>query len=143
MGGVWSFEKLSRKASTRDQRLTKLREHLNGFAGELDVIAYEKVVVSRFIAAMLVLASYETTLKIWCLDHGVQLVGYTPKEIKKYTTGSGNATKEEMTAAAEAKFGKVVDHNHADALHILDMAMHGVAPEHRVKKRRGKSKKRS
>ncbi len=53
-----------------------------------------------------------------------------PSSLKKHATGSGRATKEQMRAAAGARFKKaglvhIEDDNEADALLLLAMALDG------------------
>lgn len=57
----------------------------------------------------------------WCEKNEVPCEGVSPKEIKKFATGKGNANKDAMLNAAWAKWGKFTeDDNEADARWILE-----------------------
>lgn len=45
--------------------------------------------------------------------------------IKKFATGKGTASKDDMLAAARALYPAVLDHNEADAIHVLRCAFSG------------------
>jgi len=59
-----------------------------------------------------------------CENHKVDYTNIMPAELKKHATGKGNANKEKMLEAAKAKWPdiEIIDHNHADALWLLDYA---------------------
>jgi Holliday junction resolvasome RuvABC endonuclease subunit len=59
------------------------------------------------------------TLAAVCEEHGIRCVGIPVTTIKKYATGKGNATKEEMMDFARRRGFNPVDDNSADALAIL------------------------
>ena len=61
-------------------------------------------------------------LTAWCEEHSIPYAAIPVKTVKKHATGTGNASKEAMIAACEAKGRKVQDDNEADALWILDYA---------------------
>jgi Holliday junction resolvasome RuvABC endonuclease subunit len=54
-----------------------------------------------------------------CEEHGIRCAGIPVTTIKKFATGKGNASKEEMIAAARSRGFNPVDDNSADALAIL------------------------
>jgi hypothetical protein len=57
----------------------------------------------------------------WCEKNSVPCEGVSPKEIKKFATGNGNASKDKMLAAATARWGQFTeDDNEADARWILE-----------------------
>lgn len=60
----------------------------------------------------------------WCEKNNIPCEGYSPAEVKKVATGKGNANKDQVLAAAIAKWPAVniVDHNQADALWILELS---------------------
>lgn len=65
-----------------------------------------------------VLAGYVAKCQEWCADHDVEITSRHTSEIKRFATGKGNASKEEMIEAASL-VGDVIDDNHADALWLL------------------------
>lgn len=62
-------------------------------------------------------------LTAWCEDHQIPYQGVPVGTIKKHATGKGNANKQAMIAAAQARGLTPVDDNHADALALLDWAL--------------------
>jgi len=83
--------------------------------------------------------------------HGVPLVRYAPNGIKKYATGNGHATKRQMVDACNRTFGlslSEADHDQADAIWIMDMAINDVPgmdqnmAARKAKKKRAQSRKK-
>jgi Holliday junction resolvasome RuvABC endonuclease subunit len=66
---------------------------------------------------------FMATLTSWCEAQKIPYQGVPVGTIKKHATGKGNASKEEMIAAARAKSFNPTDDNQADALALLDWAM--------------------
>lgn len=64
------------------------------------------------------------TLTSWCEQYGVPYQGVPVGTIKKHATGKGNAPKEKMIEAARQWAPDVTDDNEADALCLLDWAVH-------------------
>lgn len=60
---------------------------------------------------------------IICESQEVPYSGVGVGAIKKHATGSGNATKQDMMAAANARGWEPQDDNEADALWLLDLAL--------------------
>lgn len=58
----------------------------------------------------------------------IPLIAAGVGQIKKHATGNGNAKKDQMIAAQQAKGRVVVDDNHADALALLDYARSNPCP---------------
>ena len=63
-------------------------------------------------------------LEVLCEKRGINISSYTAPSIKKHATGSGNAGKPKMVAAARDKWPdiRIIDDNHADALWLWDLA---------------------
>lgn len=59
-----------------------------------------------------------------CAELGLECLVVTAPELKRTATGKGNCGKDLMVAAAKRKFPdlKIIDDNHADALHLLRFA---------------------
>ena len=68
-------------------------------------------------------------LVVFCLDHDILYMSLHSGTLKKFATGSGSASKEEMVLTAEQRYGKVQDDNQADALHLLAWAIENVNTE--------------
>lgn len=85
----------------------------------LEAVYFEHV--RRFMSsqAALVYCGLLAILMCQCQNRGIPFISLSPTEIKKYATGSGKASKEEMTEAATNLTGhKPIDDNEADAIII-------------------------
>jgi Holliday junction resolvasome RuvABC endonuclease subunit len=63
------------------------------------------------------------TLAAVCEDYGIKCVGISVGTIKKFMTGKGNATKDEMIEVARLRGFDPQTHDEADALAILLLAL--------------------
>lgn len=72
------------------------------------------------------LVGFMTIVRMYCVKHGLNYISVHSGTLKKFATGSGNASKEDMVLTAEQRYGKVQDDNQADALHLLAWAMENV-----------------
>ena len=63
------------------------------------------------------------TLATVCLELNLKCVGFTVQMIKKFMTGKGNATKEEMIAATESRGFRPKTDDEADAISIMLLAL--------------------
>lgn len=91
----------------------------------MDVV-YEKVYAHKGVLAAHRYGGFESMLRMVC--HGytdIKISSYTPTQIKKYLTGSGRASKQDMIRyCSYLPWGiKPVDDNHADALGLLFTAL--------------------
>jgi Holliday junction resolvasome RuvABC endonuclease subunit len=59
------------------------------------------------------------TLTAWCEENEIPYEGVPVGTIKKYVTGKGNASKDEVIAALNALGYGITDHNEADAIALL------------------------
>ncbi len=62
-------------------------------------------------------------LTAWCEHHQIPYQGVPVGTIKKHATGKGNASKDEMIAAAKARGHLPADDNEADALALLHFTL--------------------
>ena len=121
--GTLSFKK---KGKFNDSGYKALYDFLRTFIEgphehpDLEVVV-EKPHAGRFLAPIRILFGLLAIVHLFCALFQIKLTEYSPKEIKKFATGSGNAKKEEMVAAIQKDFPAVKDHNTADALHMLRM----------------------
>lgn len=68
--------------------------------------------------------AYQGIVQMFADLHRLEVYPVAVGTLKKHATGSGRASKAEMLAAAQAKWGEVVkNHDQADALHVLDWCM--------------------
>ncbi len=58
-------------------------------------------------------------LTSWCENNFIPYEGVPVQTIKKYITGKGNASKQMVIDAVNARGYKVTDHNEADAVALL------------------------
>jgi Holliday junction resolvasome RuvABC endonuclease subunit len=84
---------------------------------------FERVYAHSGVEAAHLYGYFMHALAAVCEEHGVKCVGLSVGAIKKFMTGKGNATKEEMIAAARLRGFEPVDDNEADALAILCLAL--------------------
>lgn len=62
-------------------------------------------------------------LHVACTKAGIEYSSVHSATLKKFATGSGRASKEDMISVAILKFDReIIDDNEADALHILGWA---------------------
>lgn len=106
-------------------RFVRLRAFLN--LTKPDVIAYEDVkysppreffvnkkfgipaVLSRVATASEVLGGMKVTVATWAEELGLASTGFAIATIKKYATGNGKASKEDMIIAANKSLGAAFD----------------------------------
>ena len=106
--GVYNDTKIAAKPKSRDKRLLRFWDRLDGFKGEVDVMVWEAARVARHPAALIVISEYQAIIKLWCLRNEVPYRSYSPSELKKWACGHGRATKEDMMLAASRLSGKEI-----------------------------------
>lgn len=104
-------ETLARFADWLADKLTKL---------EPAHLAYESPI--RFGGGWELMAQFAGVIKLVCWRREILVSEVAPKTIKKHATGSGNASKMEMMAAARQRGWTPKDDHQSDALFILDYA---------------------
>lgn len=66
-------------------------------------------------------------VEAYCEEKGIEYKAYSAKEIKKFGTGSGSASKNLMVEKAKDRYGYMgFDDNEADALHLLHLAKYNL-----------------
>lgn len=94
---------------------------MNALGTKPDRIVYEDVKFFRGIESSRVWCGLLAVLRLQAYRSKVPLHGLHIGTVKKHATGSGNADKAAMVAAARKRWSfEIVDDNHADALWILD-----------------------
>lgn len=106
----------------------------------IDRIAYELVVggVPGQVYAAQIYGGFVAILLAFCEHHQIAYTGYHVGTIKKLWTGNGAAKKPEMVARCKALGFNVENHNQADAIALLHVALDRVPAlplEAQVKKR--------
>jgi Holliday junction resolvasome RuvABC endonuclease subunit len=120
VSGVFSYKCKSKE--NPGVRLVKIEEYFQSLIHDyaIQVIYYETpsfVYKNSFKAH----AQLEGIILLLCAKNNINPVGVSPAEIKKQA-GKGNYNKDMMFVLADEKFENVIDHNHADALWLLDFA---------------------
>ena len=104
-------------------RYVRFHKHLV----ELDpgVVFYEEVAAHKGVAAAHVYGGLVATLQSYCEKHDVPYQGVPVATIKRHATGKGNASKDQMHAAAVLKLGMASEHPHdvADAMWLLALSL--------------------
>lgn len=84
-------------------------------------IGYEEVRAHAGTGAAHVYGGFMAVLQVFGSEHGVAYEAYPVGTIKKFWTGSGNASKDRMIAVAKQMGFETTDDNAADALAILHL----------------------
>lgn len=121
LSGTWSFKPLRFEGG--GMRYVHFRERLNEFLYRppLSTIYFEEVRRHAGTTAAHVYGGFMATLEAWCEERKIPYQGVPVGAIKKYWTGKGNASKEDMIESARMRGFDPVDDNEADALAILHM----------------------
>ena len=102
------------------QWLTELKGTLGG---KLHAVYFEEVRRHASTDSAHVYGGLLATLTAWCEHHKIPYAGVPVGTIKKHATGKGNAGKDEMVKAMQAKGHPITDDNEADALAILHWSL--------------------
>jgi Holliday junction resolvasome RuvABC endonuclease subunit len=86
-------------------------------------VYFERVYAHKGTEAAHVYGGFMYTLAAVCEEMRIGCVGIPVGTIKKFATGKGNASKEEMIAAARSRGFNPADDNEADALALLFLAL--------------------
>jgi Holliday junction resolvasome RuvABC endonuclease subunit len=99
--------------------LTEIKQSTDG----LDAVYFEEVRRHAGVDAAHAYGGFMAHLTAWCEHHEIPYQGVPVGTIKKHATGKGNASKDEMIAAMQARGFRAADDNEADALALLMWAM--------------------
>jgi len=89
----------------------------------IDAVYFEEVRRHLGVDAAHAYGGFMAHLTAWCEHHQIPYQGVPVGTIKKFATGKGNASKDEVIAAMRAKGHPVTDDNEADALALLHWAI--------------------
>ncbi len=93
-------------------------------AGDHVIVFYEEVASHKGTHAAHIYGGLLALLTGHCEKHDIPYLGFPVGTVKKFATGRGNASKNDMMAHAEMKFGgSVISHDQADALWILALGL--------------------
>jgi len=125
-GGVWDFS--VKRDESGGMRLLRFKGKLKEIFAltTVDIVVYEAArhAAPGMQGALVVQSEMQGVLKEWCECEKLLYKGYSPTEIKKHAIGKGRGSKDVITEAAEKRWPdiEIIDHNHADALWLLDLA---------------------
>jgi Holliday junction resolvasome RuvABC endonuclease subunit len=89
----------------------------------ISYVYFERVYAHSGTEAAHLYGYFMHTLAAICEEYGIKCVGLSVGTIKKFMTGKGNATKDEMIEAARLQGFDPQTHDEADALAILLLAL--------------------
>jgi Holliday junction resolvasome RuvABC endonuclease subunit len=99
--------------------LTEIKANLDG----VEAVYFEEVRRHVGVDAAHAYGGFLATLTAWCEHHQIPYSGVPVGTIKKFATGKGNASKDEMIKAASYNGFTPEDDNEADAINLLRYAM--------------------
>ena len=89
----------------------------------ISLVVFEEVRRHAGVDAAHAYGGFLGQLTAWCEHHQIPYEGVPVGTIKKHATGKGNASKEQMTQAMQARGHEITDDNQADALALLYWAI--------------------
>ena len=92
-------------------------------SSDINLIVFEEVRRHAGVDAAHAYGGFMGQLTAWCEHHQIPYEGVPVGTIKKHATGKGNASKEQMIQAMQARNHSVTDDNEADALALLYWAI--------------------
>ncbi len=99
--------------------ITEVKQSADG----LNAVFFEEVRRHAGVDAAHAYGGFMAHLTAWCEHHQIPYQGVPVGTIKKHATGKGNASKDDMVAAARRLGHVPADDNEADALAILHWAI--------------------
>jgi hypothetical protein len=107
-------------------RLRARLEEVRGAYPDLGLCTYEQA-HQRGGAATEYAIGCATTIQAWCAEHGIEHAAVHSATLKRWATGNGRASKDDMTARAQAviscftenvRSSPKLSHDEADAIHL-------------------------
>lgn len=117
--GVWNLA--PRRFEGSGMRFVTFRQHLKKTLDSVELVYFEEVRKHMGVDAAHVYGGLMAVVTEECESRKIPYQGIPVGTIKRAGTGKGNASKQEMIQAACNKWPliKIIDDNHADALHLL------------------------
>lgn len=121
--GVWDLS--PRRFEGSGMRFVTFRQHLRKVLEGIDLVYFEEVRKHMGVDAAHVYGGLMAVVTEECETRKIPYQGVPVGTVKKWACGRGNADKLAMIEAAKLKWPQVriIDDNHADALHIMDYGM--------------------
>ena len=107
-------------------RWIKFRRWLTYMVGERavpDLVIFERWVATRTGAAAEITAGFTTRVVELCTERDLEYTAVSPSDLKRWTTGKGNAKKADMLEAVARRWKRVDSHDEADAVALLHYAL--------------------
>lgn len=124
VGGTASFK--PRRFEGGGMRYLRFERWLNetrNVSGRIDAVYFEEVRRHIGVDAAHAYGGFLAQLTAWCEHHGIPYEGVPVGTIKRFVTGKGNASKDQVIAAVQVLGHKPEDDNEADALALLHFAI--------------------
>lgn len=127
--GVKSYTKnfKATRFQSADRRFFNFRKHLQEIQDSLilglGVVYFEEVRAHIGVDAAHCYGGFKATLTMFCEDNNIPYQGVSVGTIKKFITGKGNANKEKVIKAVQARGHNPKDDNEADAIALLYYAL--------------------
>lgn len=107
-----------------DRRFFNFRKHLCQLNLDSNTVIYfEEVRRHIGVDAAHCYGGFKATLTMFCEDYGIPYQGVAVGTIKKFITGKGNASKQQVIQAVQDRGHNPKDDNEADAIALLYYAM--------------------
>jgi hypothetical protein len=100
-------------------RFEKFLADATNASGPFGAVVFEEVRAHAGTLAAQVYGGFLAHLTAWCERHAVPYLGVPVATIKRYVTGKGNASKDDVINAVRARGHAPKDDNEADAIAIL------------------------
>ena len=122
--GVWNFK--TGHFDGAGMYLIKFKAEIKPLIKEVDMVAFEGVMahLATSTYAQHKYGGFLAMIQSTCEELNTPYCGLGVGEIKKFWTGKGNASKEDMVHSARVNGFNPIDDNEADALAIWHMAHH-------------------
>ena len=116
--GTWNMT--PRRFDGGGMRYLRFRAHLTEIkAHGVSRVYFEEVRRHSSTDAAHVYGGLMATLTAWCEEHSIPYAGVSVGRIKKFWTGKGNASKDDMLLEASVRGITVGDDNECDAIALL------------------------
>ena len=113
----------TQRPGTRYQKLRSLLKRALMHHPDIALVVYEEPIPHhKGIGAAEMAWGYVAVIKLWCADNNMPVRGVYIASWKKFVTGKGNATKDDVIYAVRKLGFNPIDDNHADALGIMAYA---------------------
>lgn len=119
--GTWDLKTL--KDESMGMKLIRFRSKLRIIceSHDIEIMVYERP-AGKHANSIIHQSKLIAVMEEFCEEKNIEYRAYSAKEIKKFATGNGNASKGDMIKAAKTKYGyDGNDDNEADAIHQREL----------------------